>query len=154
MEHRPVDQLRTIADVHGAAPPRLSRQERLLRWAEILERDPTRRLKSLGEIEFVPRAEQPAMRADNSPLTVAFLDPVLREDGLGSDRLGDATAYFGLSERQAHRLLCSCLNGWSMEAGAAARKVRRLAAPTRLDAATVALAGASLATATLIYAFS
>jgi hypothetical protein len=37
--------------------------------------------------------------------------------------------FFGLSERQAHRLLCSCMNGWSMESGATARKVHRLANP-------------------------
>jgi hypothetical protein len=128
MEHKPVDALRTRADVHDA-PRLLSRRERLERWAEMLERAPERRLRSLGEIEFVPRAERPALRADNSPLTIAYADPVLRAAGLGSDRLGDAMAFFELSEHQAHRLLCSCMNGWRIEAGRAAGAVRRLADP-------------------------
>jgi hypothetical protein len=104
----------------------------LERWAQLLEREPRRILKSLGEIEFTPRAERGLLRVDNSPLTVAYEDAVLRADGLASDRLGDATAYFELSERQAHRLLCSCMNGWSMEAGSTARRVRRLAQPRSL----------------------
>lgn len=128
MEHKPVEALRTRADVHDA-PRLLSRRERLERWAEVLERAPERRLRSLGEIELVPKAERPALRADNSPLTIAYADPVLRTAGLGGDRLGDAMAFFDLSERQAHRLLCSCMNGWRIEAGRAAGAVRRLADP-------------------------
>lgn len=129
MEHRPVEQLRLVADVRTNEHSFLSRRERLERWAECLAADPTRRLKSLGEIEFTPKAERYALRADNSPLTVAFQDPVLRAEGLQSDQLGEAMAFFELSERQAHRLLCSCMNGWSMEAGPAARKVHKLANP-------------------------
>ena len=129
MEHRPVDALRALADVHGEGPRLLSRRERLERWAEVLAREPERRLRSLGEIEFVPKAERPDLRADNSPLTVAYADPVLRAAGLEGDRLGDAMAFFGLSERQAHRLLCSCMNGWRIDPAQAARSVRRLADP-------------------------
>ena len=128
MEHKPVEALRARADVHDA-PRLLSRRERLERWAELLERDAERRLRSLGEIELVPKAERAALRADHSPLTVAYADPVLRTAGLGSDRLGDAMAFFALSEGQAHRLLCSCRNGWRIEAGRLAGAVRRLADP-------------------------
>jgi hypothetical protein len=129
MEHRPVEDLRVVADVHLGDQPLLSHKERLERWADALAAQPARRLKSLGEIEFTPKAERPLLRADNSPITVAFEDPVLRTAGLQGDRLGDAMTFFGLSERQAHRLLCSCMNGWSMESGATARKVHRLANP-------------------------
>jgi hypothetical protein len=128
MKHRLIEKLRHVASVESE--PReaiLSRQERLERWALVLERNPKRPLRSLGEIEFAPRAERGLLRSDDSPLTVAFEDPVLRADGLRSDRLGDAIEFFDLSERQAHRLLCSCMNGWSMEAGSTARKVRRIA---------------------------
>lgn len=146
MEHKPVDVLRGLADVHGGGLRLLSRRERLERWAEVLEREPERRLRALGEIEFVPKAQRPALRADHSPLAVAYADPVLRAAGLGGDRLGDAMAFFELSERQAHRLLCSCMNGWRIEAGRAARSVRRLADPrSRLPTAIgigAALAGA------------
>ncbi len=144
MEHKPVEALRALADIHGGVPQVLSRRERLERWAEVLDREPERRLRSLGEIEFVPKAERPALRADDSPLTVAYADPVLRTAGLGSDRLGDAMAFFELSERQAHRLLCSCMNGWRIEAGRVAGAVRRLADPRSALPLTLAL-GAALA---------
>lgn len=145
MKHTRLDELRHLADI-GVAPPRtaLTRRERLERWAEILDRDPERRLKTLEEMEFVPRDERALMRADNSPLTVAFQDPVLRDDGLASDRLGDARHYFGLSEGQAHRLLCSCMNGRAIHSGLAARRVRGIVARSRLAvpvAATLAAVG-------------
>ena len=153
MEHRFVDELRTIAEVHADERLVLTRRERLERWAECLAADPKRRLKSLGEIEFTPRSRRSSLRADNSPLTVAFEDPVLRGAGLGSDQLGEAIAFFGLSEGQAHRLLCSCMNGWSMEAGSTARKVHRLANPV-LDSRLAAwAAGAAVAGPALLYLF-
>jgi hypothetical protein len=129
MEHKPVETLRGVAEVHEFKQGFLSRRERLERWAEVLERQPKRRLRSLGEIEFTPEDKRPELRSDESPITVAFEDPVLRADGLRSDKLGDAVEFFDLSDRAAHRLLCSCMNGWSMEAGVTARKVRRLANP-------------------------
>lgn len=129
MEHKPVETLRGVAEVREFKQGFLSRRERLERWAELLERQPKRRLRSLGEIEFTPEEKRPELRSDDSPITVAFEDPVLRADGLKGDRLGDAMEYFDLSERSAHRLLCSCMNGWSMEAGVSARKVRRIANP-------------------------
>lgn len=125
MEHKRVDQLRSVADI-AYNPPReaMTRRERLERWVQLLETDPRRRLYSLGDIEFQPRDTRHLMRADDSPLTVAYNDPVLREQGLESDRLGDGVAFFGLSDGDAHRILCSCLNGRTMEASTAARRVR------------------------------
>ena len=55
MEHKPVEKLRSVAEVHELSQGFLSRRERLERWAEVLERQPKRRLRSLGEIEFVPK---------------------------------------------------------------------------------------------------
>ena len=121
------DQIADLADVHDIPRKPLTRAERLARWADVLMRDPDRMLRSLGEIEFVARAERPLLRSENSPLTVAFEDPILRTDGLQSDRYGEAIRYFELSERQAHRLLCSCMNGLSMRAGTTASRVRKLA---------------------------
>ena len=92
MEHKPVEKLRSVAEVHEFKQGFLSRRERLERWAEILERRPKRRLRSLGEIEFTPEEARPELRSDNSPLTVAFEDAVLRADGLRSDKLGVVAA--------------------------------------------------------------
>jgi hypothetical protein len=128
MEYKAVDQLRQVADVHAEREP-LSRAARLERWAELLEREPAR-LRSLGEIEFKTPEERRVLRVNGSPLTVAFSDPVLRADGLSSDMLGDATSYFGLSDRQVHRLLCSCMNGSSIAGDLAARRIRSFAKPT------------------------
>lgn len=142
MEHKPLDDIRQVADLR-TEPPRtpMTRRERLARWAELLEGDPQRRLKTLEEIELVPKAERYQMRADGSPLTVAFEDPVLRREGLGSDRLGDAIAFFELTDRQVHRVLCSCLNGRTMESGIAGQRVRAIA-DSRVDPVLIAAAAA------------
>ncbi|KAA2234607.1 hypothetical protein [Salinarimonas soli] len=152
MKHTHLDELRRMAEI-GDAPVRvaMSRHERLERWAEVLERDPGRRLKTLEEMEFVPRDERPLMRADNSPLTVAFQDPVLREEGLAGDTLGEARLFFGLSDGQAHRLLCSCMNGRAIQSEIAAKRIRgivarsRMAAPLAMGALGIALTAAPLA---------
>jgi hypothetical protein len=154
MKHTHIDELRRLAEV-GDMPVRaaLTRRERLERWAEILERDPDRRLRTLEEIEFVAPGERPQLRADNSPLTVAFQDPVLRDDGLAGDRLGDGMAFFGLSEGQAHRLLCSCLNGRAVQSGVAARRLRGIVARSRLavPAALAVTAVAAVATPVVLW---
>jgi hypothetical protein len=154
MRYKQVDQLRRIAEVQPIGPA-LTRRERLERWAELLGRDSSRRLHSLGEIESKSPNERLAMRSDGSPLTVAFADPVLRADGLASDRLGDAMSFFDLSEDQAHRLLCSCMNGSTMSANATAGRIRGMANPDlRLRSAAWAAAVAALAGApALVYLF-
>src|SRR3954454_15240695 len=118
MKHTPVSEISRVADVHAIAPrPPLTRVERLERWAEALERAPDRVLTSLEEIEWKSEDERGAMRAECSPLTVAYEDPVLRADGLASDRLDDATAFFRLTDREVHFALCSCVYVWPKHAG-------------------------------------
>jgi hypothetical protein len=130
MKHTPVAEISRVADVHAVPlKPPLTRVQRLERWAEALERDPDRVLTSLEEIEWKSEDERGAMRAECSPLTVAYEDPVLRADGLASDRLDDATAFFRLTDAEAHFALCSCVYGHSMQAGVAARRVRMIAHP-------------------------
>jgi hypothetical protein len=68
------------------------------------------------------------MRADGSPLTVAYNDPVLRAAGLNSDTLGDAMRFFELSEHQAHRVLCYCMHGRMIEGRTAAATIRAISA--------------------------
>jgi hypothetical protein len=131
MEHRPLSELSTVADVKiPKQAPALSKRERLDRWAELLERDPNHVLRTLDEIEWKPKAERLAMRADNSALTVAYSDPVLRSEGLLSDRFGDAVRFFEISEHDAHIVLCSCHGGEAMLAEEAARRVRGIRSPS------------------------
>jgi len=133
MEHQPLRHIRDIADV-GTVPPlsdaRLleGRRARLERFAEILERDPGRTFMTLEEIEFVPRKLRAGIRADNSPLSFAYADPVLRASGLTGDTFGEARAFFDMSTGEAHHLLCSCVNGRTVKAGPTAKRLRRLAA--------------------------
>ena len=153
MKHTPVTEISRVADVHAIPlKPPMTRVERLERWAEALDREPDRVLTSIEEIEWKPEAERRATRADDSALTVALEDPVLRAEGLASDRLGDAMAFFGLTDADAHFALCSCIYGQSMQAGVAARRVRMLAHPgisrcdvTRHDLSTLWIAGTGLA---------
>jgi hypothetical protein len=154
MEHRHVDQLRSVADVDADLPTgMLTRREKLERWAALLDQEPERELSSLGEIEFQPVAARGSLRADRSPLAVAFADPVLRTQGLKSDRLGDAMAFFEISENQAHRLLCSCMNGQSIRAGTAARQVRSIAKGSRHTMLAAGLLGAALLAPTFYMMF-
>lgn len=129
MEYKNLEQIRDVAGVHlDFAPSKpMSHRERLSRWAELLERQGTRQLRSLMGTEFVSREERAKMRIDNSPLTVAFEDAILRAEGLRSDRLGDAVDFFALSDHDAHNLVCYCRHGRTMMAQAVARDVRMVA---------------------------
>jgi hypothetical protein len=149
MEHKTRDEIRDGADIQpswlGSRP--LTKCERLERWAEALEREGGRRLKTLFEIEYVSRAERAALRADDSPLSVACGDPRLRAEGLAGDRVGDAVAFFGISEMELHNILCSCYHGETMSAASVAVRVRAAAVraeghlPLRATAVLAAAAG-------------
>ncbi|MDJ1156663.1 hypothetical protein QNA08_00155 [Chelatococcus sp. SYSU_G07232] len=128
MEHRTLDELSRVADT-GPLPearPRMSRRERLERWASLLESFDGR-LLPLERIEFVPWHERMHMRRDSSPLVVAFNDPVLREEGLASDEFGAALDFFGLTQGQGHRLLCDCHYHGGMTGKETAERLRVIA---------------------------
>jgi hypothetical protein len=74
----------------------------LERFAAVLERHggPMTRL---ARLEHITESERLLLRADESPLTIAYRDPALHEQGLAGDRVGDAMAF-----REAHYLLCDC----------------------------------------------
>jgi hypothetical protein len=110
----------------------MSRYERLERWASLLDQAPSQALTPFHDVELMPPAARAELQAANSPLAVAYADPVLRRAGLGSDRFGDGSAFFGLSRFQAHRVLCSCGYFGTMRATEVARRVRTLAARERL----------------------
>ena len=109
MEHRTIEYLTKVARVHleGAQERRLLRRERLYRFADVLDRfrGPVR---LLSRVEYLPQSERMRLRNDQSPLTVAFNDPLLRAEGLEGDRFGDAIRFFQLTRWEAHELLCDC----------------------------------------------
>src|SRR5262245_28499405 len=109
MEHRALDELKPIASLARVPSPSKeeTRRARLFRFADVLEahRGPTRLFRGL---EYLHRGDLIALREDNSPLSIAFADPVLRAQGLTSDHFGEAVAFFDLSSREAHHVLCDC----------------------------------------------
>jgi hypothetical protein len=125
MKYRSLEQITLEADVHPGMG--MSRRERLERWAELLERQPHRRLSTIEGTEFGSRREREAKRSDHSPLTVAFEDPVLRAAGLRGDRVGDAVEFFDLSHREVHRLVCYCHYGRTVSPGTVAAGLRMMA---------------------------
>ena len=80
MEHKTRDQIRDVAAIlpsYLQSRP-LSKRERLDLWVEALEREGERRLRTLFEIEYAPAAKRGGLRADDSPLSIAFSEPRLR----------------------------------------------------------------------------
>ena len=127
MEHRPLVELQAIADVRfPETASAMTREQRLERWIGLLQTDPGRKLRSLHEIEHLPTASRRQCRAENSPLAAAYDDPLLRSAGLRSDRVGDCTAFFGLSDEDMHHAFCSCHVGASLTGQEAAERLRHV----------------------------
>jgi len=120
----------TMKDIAGAGeiirPDRLSREDKLERWAAALERRKGARLSTLRETEFMAPALRHQMRQDNSPLTVAFEEPVLRSAGLRDDTFGEAARFFELSDWELHSILCYCHFGEQVSAADCAQRVRAI----------------------------
>lgn len=107
------------------------RQQRLQRLAEILDQhDDT--VPLLSRMEYAPWNERPYLRADRSPLTIAFEDEVFRREGLAGDRLGDIMGFLELTDREAHHLLCYCHYASSVTSKMVAERARELASKKTL----------------------
>jgi hypothetical protein len=124
MHHQTLQQIAATADL--VEPPFSSPRSRLNRWAELLAAR-SELLCSIPEVEYGPRIERDMYRADNSPLSIAYADPALRQAGLCGDRVGDAVKFFGLSHRELHRLVCTCHHGRTVQPFVMAGELRQLA---------------------------
>jgi hypothetical protein len=124
MKHNTLDQLEKVAAVYPDEATLLSREERLVRWAERLEREPERRLNTLPGTEYETAERRSVMRGPDTPISVAFEDPRLKAEGLASDSYGDAQKFFELTDWQLHEIVCHCHIGGTMTAETAARRVR------------------------------
>jgi hypothetical protein len=140
MRHQPIEQiLDTALPLHAA--PVMSRRERLLRWADILKATDQQVLQPLKFVEFYAPSERRRLRADQSPLDLAFADPTLRAAGLHGDSLGEAQAFFGLSDEESHFLLCDCHWRGQMTGAAAAKRIRAVANPNPINRLWMSLQG-------------
>jgi hypothetical protein len=126
MEHKTLHEIDQVAErlPSGDAFGPMSRQQRLERWATLLEQHEGRPMRPLLRVEFLPEHERALVRADNSPLALAYGDPALRAAGLQSDRYGDALTFFELTDREAHYLLCDCHYHGTMTGSTVAARVR------------------------------
>ena len=128
MKHQTLDQLKVVAEVTPVGTRlEMTRTEKLERWAELLELQAGRRLATLRETEYQLPGHRERMRSEGSPISVAFDDPVLRDQGLNGDTYGEAKRFFELSDWQLHEIICYCHYGDSVNAASAARHVRAAA---------------------------
>lgn len=116
-ETKTISDVATPVRVVDPTLPKMSKAERLMRWATVLSVDPRRILNTLNQIERMQPAERLAYRVDDSPLSLAAADPVLAEEGLKGDTVGDAARFFELSEGEMHAMNCYCIHGSQAYAG-------------------------------------
>ncbi len=123
MKHEILPQSFEKIEFGAPAKVPLTRKEKLERWATVLEqhRGP---LKVLHRIEYLSSEQRAALRSDDSALSIAFADPVLRAAGLSDDRLGEAIGFFEITEDEAHHLLCDCHYHGPMTSSGLASRVR------------------------------
>ena len=128
MEQYALDQLKTIAKVSTTYKRlEMTRRERLERWAESLEGSARPFLATLHETEYQPIDVRLALRDDDTPISVAFADPILRAAGMENDSYGEAKRFFELSDEQLHGLVCFCHYGERVSAATVARRLRKMA---------------------------
>ncbi len=127
MEKIPLDRLASTARVLDARALPMTRPERLARWRELLLAEGDRILRPLTHLEDRAPDDRAQCRADGSPLAIAFADPLLRAAGLFGDTVGRGEAFFGLSARESHYVLCDCHYLGSMGAGRVARRIHAVA---------------------------
>jgi hypothetical protein len=145
MEYRTREKIRAAEILPSWLSARpMSKAERLKIWAAALDREGDRQLNTLFQLEYLPPAKRAQLRADESLLSVAFADPRLRAEGLAGDTMGDAVAFFGVSERELHDIVCFCHHGPAITARTAAAQIRS-AASRRQQSISPLLAGAAVA---------
>ncbi len=84
--------------------PTMARNERLERWASLLEKCPC---IGMGDrIEYSSNMD--ALTWAWSPMGVAYGDAVLKDAGLAGPTVGDTRKFFELSAEQIHDMSCNC----------------------------------------------
>ncbi|MER9296466.1 hypothetical protein NKI38_08195 [Mesorhizobium sp. M0621] len=127
MKHQTLDQLQAVAVIESsAAYPAMTRNQRIERWAELLERNPERRLGAFSGTEHLHPEARATVRGEGSAIAVAFEDAVLRASGLRDDTYGEAKRFFELNDWQLHDIVCDCHVGATMTARWAAARVRAM----------------------------
>jgi hypothetical protein len=134
MKHKSLSEIPSTEFVRIARMnPAALRRRRLERLADLLETH-VGPIRLFAMIEAVPGRKRRAMRRDSSPFSIAFVDPVFRAEGLASDTIGDASAFFGLSSSETHELVCDCHYFGPVTGQTVAERARHMAAHPSLAA--------------------
>ncbi len=126
MKHQSPEDLHASAGILDLADAItvLNRRQKIERWAVVLDQHGGP-LNAPRGIEYLPDAQRRAYHNSNSPISVAFNDPLLRAAGLAGDTLGDAMDFFEFNSNDAHQLLCDCHYLGAMTGHGLARRLRQ-----------------------------
>jgi hypothetical protein len=102
MQHLSHDQIAAMAQ-----PIPMSRDDKIERWASILERS-SDRVFIFHHLEYRSQGELDRLAHRDSAFAIAAGDPVLKVAGLNSDYVGDAMRFFELSKDDVHAFSCDC----------------------------------------------
>ena len=129
MKFQTIEQARKLAAVlPGETVAAMSCSEKLLCWAECLDKHAQGRLRLLHGTEYTRGFRRAGLRENDSPLAIAYRDPLLRALGLSGDTYEEARRFFGISHAALHEVVCSChYAGGSAPPGTIACGVRYLA---------------------------
>jgi hypothetical protein len=109
MNYRTNEQARQMAIVSSSRSLQsMPYSQRLERWANLLDHYSGNGLEPLRGTEYRPSVQRAILRADNSPLSVAFTDPLLRAHWLAGDTYGDIQDFFGIGDAALHQMVCYC----------------------------------------------
>ncbi|MEY9184745.1 hypothetical protein ABIG06_006293 [Bradyrhizobium sp. USDA 326] len=117
-----------VAELVSAVPVKMTREQKLMRWADLIRRHPGP-LALFHGIEYMNRRDLEAVTITSAhpfALSVAQADPVLQAEGLQSPTsLGDALRFFEISQHEAHAFSCDC--GGAISNTDQAQRIERLA---------------------------
>lgn len=105
----------------------LNRQQRLSRWTEVLERDPTRTFRLLSPSWCQSSEEFACQSIAGTAIEIACRDPVLRLDGLTNSGLKEALVFFELSFADADRVLSGSRYSQRRSAASTIHRIQNIA---------------------------
>ena len=118
MQHLSQDQLLAMAQ-----PIPMSRDDKLERWASLIEASSNRIFLFHG-LEYQSQYELDRLAHPGSAFALAAGDPVLKEAGLNTDTVGAAMRFFELSKDDIHAFSCYC--GGNISNATMAARIRGL----------------------------
>jgi len=111
-----------------AVPVKMTREQKLMRWADLIRRYPGP-LALFHGIEYMTPCDLEAVRITSAhpfAISVAQADPEFQAQGLGKEStLGDALRFFEVTQHEAHAFSCDC--GGAISNTDQANRIERLA---------------------------